>query len=126
MRKAQQALYEFHQKFGSVYNNVPTVPDKKTLQLRVNLIKEEAAEFEEAANNQDLIEMADAIADILYVTLGAACALGVDAEALFNEVHRSNMTKVWADGSVRKREADGKILKPPTYSPADIEKVLFG
>jgi predicted HAD superfamily Cof-like phosphohydrolase len=72
----------------------------------------------------NLVEAADAIGDILVVTYGAANRLGVDAQSIFNEVNRSNMSKVWEDGTIHKRESDGKVIKPPTYSPANIAGVL--
>jgi energy-coupling factor transport system permease protein len=78
----------------------------------------------EDAPKPDIIEMADAIADINYVVEGAAITLGVNAEALGDEVHRSNMSKLFPDGQPHYRE-DGKVIKPPTYSKADIVSVLF-
>jgi len=71
----------------------------------------------------DLTETADAIADIQVVNLGAANACGIPSALVFDEVHRSNMTKRWPDGTIHKRE-DGKVIKPDTYSPADIEEVF--
>lgn len=136
----QQHVRSMMDLFGQTCPTKPTVPDRQTLQLRARLIYEEAKEFIAAAGcviendvvltdleiEPDLVEMADAIGDILVVTYGAANALGVDAESIFNEVHRSNLTKLW-DGpngpEVRKRE-DGKVIKPPTYSPADIKGEL--
>lgn len=60
---------------------------------------------------------------MLYVVYGAAVTYGIDLEPIFDEIHRSNMSKLWPDGTVQKRE-DGKVLKPPTYSPADLEPIL--
>jgi predicted HAD superfamily Cof-like phosphohydrolase len=119
MRSAQQNLRDFHRKFGLTINDTPTVPDDQVLQFRINLINEEAEEFAQAAKTRNLVEMADALADLVYVTLGAAVSLGIDLAPIFKEVHRSNMTKVWPDGQVHRR-ADGKVIKPPTYSPANI------
>jgi predicted HAD superfamily Cof-like phosphohydrolase len=123
MRAAQAKLREFHIAFAQLANDRPQMIPDAELKLRWELINEEAAEFQEAAEKRDLVGMADAIADIIYVTLGTAEALGLDAEPFFNEVHRSNMTKVWPDGTVRKSET-GKVLKPDTYSPADIRAEL--
>jgi predicted HAD superfamily Cof-like phosphohydrolase len=123
MRSAQKNLRDFHEKFGLTINDTPTIPGDDVLQFRVNLINEEAEEFEQAAKARNLVEMADALADVIYVALGAAVSLGIDLEPVFEEVHRSNMTKVWADGQVRRRE-DGKVIKPPTYSPANIAQEL--
>ena len=123
MRSAQLNLRDFHEKFGLTVNDTPTIPGDDVLQFRVNLINEEAEEFEQAAKARNLVEMADALADVIYVALGAAVSLGIDLEPVFEEVHRSNMTKVWSDGQVRRRE-DGKVIKPPTYSPANIAQEL--
>jgi predicted HAD superfamily Cof-like phosphohydrolase len=119
----EQAVKNFHNKFGLTINTVPTVPSQNDLALRMSLIEEEAREFREAAEKGDLVGMADAIADLLYVTFGAAVTCGINTSTVFNEVHRSNMTKIWPDGTVRHRE-DGKVLKPPTYSKADVSGVL--
>jgi len=123
MQSAQTNLRDFHDKFGLTINETPTIPGDDVLQFRINLINEEAEEFEQAAKARNLVEMADALADLLYVTLGAAVSLGIDMAPVFEEVHRSNMTKVWPDGQVRRR-ADGKVIKPPTYSPANIAREL--
>jgi len=124
MTPEQAAVKLFHEKFGLTINSKPTIPDPKDIKLRINLINEEAKEFEEASCLKDPIEVADALADLLYVLHGAALTWGIDLEPVFKEVQRSNMSKVWSDGTVHKREEDGKILKPPTYSPADIISVL--
>jgi predicted HAD superfamily Cof-like phosphohydrolase len=93
------------------------IPPKDRLR-RARLIFTEAAEFIEAADKDDFVEMIDALADILVVTYGTAVELGVDLEPIFAEVHRSNMSK---DGG---RDAGGKILKGPSYSPPDLRRVL--
>jgi predicted HAD superfamily Cof-like phosphohydrolase len=87
------------------------------------LIEEEFWELKQAFSEGDVVAYADAVADLLYVVYGTADEAGIDADAVFAEVHRSNMSKVGADGKVLKR-ADGKILKPDTYSPPDVESVL--
>jgi predicted HAD superfamily Cof-like phosphohydrolase len=115
---------KFHETFGLTINEKPTIPSGKDAALRVNLINEEAKEFEEATNAKDIVKVADALADLLYVVYGAALTYGLDMEPIFREVQRSNMSKIWDDGTVHKRESDGKILKPTTYSPADISKVI--
>lgn len=171
---------EFHQKFDlpNLVGEPSIVEERKA--LRFELIREEVEELRVALEAHDKIETADALADIVYVAVGAALEFGIDLEAVqlemipvgdfremaktvevlrlavgisnvtgvsvclakicqiayvmakrysipldavLEEVHRSNMTKVWADGTVHKRE-DGKVLKPPTYSPADIGSVL--
>lgn len=123
MVKMQQQVEDFHRKFSLATGVNPGVPDDNVLALRRELIKEEANEFIKAAFDRDLPAMVDGIADLLYVVFGAAVSLGVDIEQYFDEVHRSNMSKVWEDGTIHRRD-DGKILKPPTYSPADIIGLL--
>lgn len=123
MADVQAQVREFHEKFGVECALYPSFPDQKTCQLREDLIEEEFIELSDAINNRDIVKVADALGDILYVVYGAALAFGIDMGPVSDEVHRSNMTKVWPDGTVRRRH-DGKILKPPTYSPADIEAVL--
>ena len=93
--------------------------------LRASLIMEEAGEFEDAVANGDWIGAIDAICDLLYVTYGAASAMGIDIEPFFDEVHRSNMSKVDPETGMPIYRDDGKVLKPSTYSPADLKKVLL-
>ena len=123
MRDALALVWQFCEKFGVACRTRPTVPSAEELKLRVKLIHEEANEFDDAAAIGDLVGMADALADLTYVVLQAALVCGIELDPVFREVHRSNMTKVWEDGTVHRRE-DGKILKPPTYSPADVARVL--
>lgn len=92
--------------------------EQKLLYLR--LIQEEFAELQQAASAKEEL---DALIDILVVTIGAIHSAGFDAEGAWNEVMRSNFSKIAADGKVKKRE-DGKVLKPPTYSPPDLEPYL--
>lgn len=123
MSAVDTALREWHSRFGVPILDAPKFPGRERADLRVKLINEEALEFQQAAERGDLIEMADALADLVYVVYGAALECGIPLDDCFDEVHRSNMTKVWDDGTVHYRE-DGKVLKPPTYSPADIALVL--
>lgn len=81
--------------------------------------------FAEASIGQDLQEVKLSLENLLNLSYAVAAAAGIDIGPVFEEVQRSNMSKVWADGSVRRRETDGKIMKPPTYSPADIKGVLL-
>lgn len=114
---------EFMETFGqNVYDN-PTFPSKKVQKMRVKLIREELKELVEAINENDIVEVADALTDILYVTYGAGHAFGIDLDACFKEVQRSNMTKLGADGKPVYRE-DGKVIKGPNYSEPDLQKVL--
>lgn len=119
MDKVQKGVLDFHQKYGCVVNEKPTIPDAETLLLRARLIVEEASEFMKAASTNDLDGMADAIADILYVTYGTAVVLGIDMEPISDEVQRSNMTK---DGGGK--DSGGKIMKGPDFSKPRIDKCL--
>jgi predicted HAD superfamily Cof-like phosphohydrolase len=82
------------------------------------------SEFAEATANRDIVEIADALADIVYVAYGAAITYGIDLDAVFDEVHRSNMTKLDDDGRPIYRE-DGKVIKSANFRPPDIRSVLL-
>lgn len=130
MDKIQQMVKEFHEKFDCVVNDRPTVPDLATMLLRADLISEEFEELEEKGfdfistpSKPDLVQIADALGDILYVVYGTAVSCGIDMEPIVAEIHRSNMSKVQPDGTILRRE-DGKIIKPDTYSPADIKSII--
>jgi len=113
----------FMENFGQ---EVKTTPDLSTLEvraLRYDLIKEEVEELFDAIAENDLVDIADALTDILYVTYGAGHAFGIDLDACFDEVQRSNMSKLGADGKPIYRE-DGKILKGPNYFAPDLEKFV--
>ena len=122
MQNELNKVKEFMTACGQEVNAVPTIPDEATRDLRYNLIIEEVNELHYVTTHIDAL---DAITDILYVLLGTAHAYGLadKLEAAFNEVHRSNMTKVMPDRKVMKRD-DGKIIKPDTYEPPNLEKVL--
>lgn len=98
----------------------PTIPSDKIQRLRVSLVLDEALELDLAFRNNDLVEVADAIADLLYVIYGTAVACGIDAQKCLDEVHRSNMTKL--DGMVVRE--DGKILKGPHYDPPNLKRII--
>lgn len=91
--------------------------------LRQALIEEETSELREAVADQDIVAVADALADIVYVAYGTACVYGIDLDAVLDEVHASNMTKLGADGRPVRR-ADGKILKGPGFRQPDIAAAL--
>ena len=101
----------------------PEFPDEHTQRLRINLIEEELDELQLAVDNEDMVEVADALTDLLYVVYGAGHAFGIDLDECFHEVHRSNLSKLGTDFKPIKRE-DGKVLKPDTYSPPDLKTVL--
>lgn len=113
---------EFMKACDQEVKDIPTMPDISTRILRLNLILEEYKELEDADDEEDLVGIADALTDILYVVYGAGHAYGIDLDACFREVHRSNMTKV-VDGKVVKN-ADGKVMKPPSYNQPNLQLVL--
>jgi predicted HAD superfamily Cof-like phosphohydrolase len=115
---AQFLVREFHEAFALPAPERPTL-DGFPGDLRVRLIEEEAEEFRQAVARGDLVEMVDALCDLLYVTYGAAVSLGVDLEPFFAEVHRSNMAKRGAA-----KRADGKQLKPEGWEPPRIADLL--
>jgi predicted HAD superfamily Cof-like phosphohydrolase len=119
-----EALRASHAAWRLEVNDHPTldVPDAVKA-IRCALIEEEAAEFRAALEEGDLVAVADAVADLLYVVYGAALTFGIPAAEVFAEVHRSNMTKLGEDGLPIYRE-DGKVLKGPHYSPPDLAPIL--
>lgn len=123
MNPLQAKVKEFHDAYGLSDPPAPAIPPAEVRQLRFHLIDEEAVEFREASDAGDLPAAIKELCDLLYVVLGAANAYGIDIEPFFDEVHRSNMTKLWPGGEVRKN-AMGKVVKPPTYSPADMQRIL--
>lgn len=125
MSRIAQQVREFHEVFGCDIAPHPTPGTWELRDLRAGLIEEEFDELLDAMGAQDIVEMADALGDLLYVTYGAALAFGIDLDAVVDEIHRSNMSKLDADGKPIHRE-DGKVLKGPRYSRPDIESVLYG
>ena len=118
-------MKEFHAAFGLRISNTPKIPpDSKVLELRDNLIAEEFQEYREAVRNNDIVAVADALTDLLYVVYGACVSFGIDADRCFEEVHRSNMSKLGADGLPIRRESDGKVLKGPNFSQPDLVSIL--
>lgn len=126
MSNTFEMVREFHEKFGHpVKTDGADVAalDERTKALRVALIEEELDELREAVANDDTVEVADALADLAYVINGFALVAGIDLPEVTREVHRSNMSKLGADGKPIYRE-DGKILKGPDYFRPDIAAVL--
>jgi predicted HAD superfamily Cof-like phosphohydrolase len=119
-------LEEFHRVFGAHMASAPTADlPEEVISLRVSLIQEELNEYREAAEARDLVGIADALSDLMYVVLGTYVAHGLQdlAKPLFAEVHRSNMSKLDADGKVHYR-ADGKVLKSSLWTPPDLQAIL--
>jgi predicted HAD superfamily Cof-like phosphohydrolase len=116
---------DFMEVFGQEIKDEPQIPDWNTCSLRLDLITEEVRELEVALANEDIVDIADALTDILYVVYGAGHSFGIDLDACFAEVHRSNMSKLGQDGKPIYRE-DGKVLKGPDYSDPDLASILEG
>ena len=114
---------DFMQAFGQSVETQPTWPDFSTRELRVDLIQEEVDELIEAIANKDMVEIADALTDILYVVYGAGHTFGIDLDECFAEVHLSNMSKLGEDGTPLKNEA-GKVMKGPGFFAPDLESIL--
>lgn len=123
--RAAAQVAQFHHAYGLPVRSTPSAqavaPGEVT--LRQALIEEEVAELAAAARAGDIVGVADALADIVYVAYGTAHCYGIDLDAVLDEVHASNMTKLGADGRPVRR-ADGKVLKGPDYRPPDIATVL--
>jgi predicted HAD superfamily Cof-like phosphohydrolase len=113
---------EFHTTYGVPIRNVP-IADPPDSDLRTRLLAEEVQEYYDAVEAGDVVEVADALADIAYVVFGTALVHGIDLDAVLEEVHRSNMSKLGDDGQPVCRE-DGKVLKGPRYFRPDIARVL--
>jgi predicted HAD superfamily Cof-like phosphohydrolase len=113
---------DFHVAFGQRVGEKPELPNNDERILRVNLIAEEIEEYMDAEENNDIVEIADALADIIYIACGTAVSYGIPLDEIFNEVHRSNMAKL-VDGKVLRR-ADGKIQKPEGWTAPDIKSII--
>lgn len=114
---------EFHQAFGQRVGKKPELPDREERELRKKLLAEEYTEYVVAEYRNDLVEIADALADIIYIACGTAVSYGIPLDKLFAEVHRSNMAKL-VDGKVIRR-SDGKVQKPEGWIPPDVKSVLY-
>ena len=117
------SVKKFMEVFGQEVKTKAEFPSEKIVRLRYNLIKEELDEFEQALKDKDLKEVADALTDILYVTYGAGHAFGIDLDKCFDEVQRSNMSKLGDDGKPIYNE-HGKVMKGPKYFQPDLAKFV--
>ena len=113
----------FMKTFGQEVKSKPSLSTDKINKLRLDLIKEELEELKEAMNNKDLLEVADALTDILYVTYGAGHAFGIDLDKCFDEVQNSNMSKLDTNGKPIYNDS-GKVMKGPNYFKPDLSKFL--
>jgi predicted HAD superfamily Cof-like phosphohydrolase len=126
MQNKMSAVKKFHESFKIGYNNTPIADlGKEKNKLRYDLMAEENSEYIEAANNGDLVEVADALGDMLYILCGSIIEHGLQdkIEDVFNEIQRSNMSKLGEDGKPIFRQ-DGKVLKGPNYFKPNISKIL--
>jgi predicted HAD superfamily Cof-like phosphohydrolase len=114
---------EFMMGFRQEVKTSPEFPDSNVVDLRIRLIAEELQELCESVENEDIIEVADALADLLYVVYGAGHAFGIDLDECFEEVHESNMSKLDDDGNPIYRD-DGKVLKSDNFFEPDLKRVL--
>ena len=113
----------FMKTFGQEVKMKPSFSTEKINKLRINLIKEELEELTEAMKKKDLLEVADALTDILYVTYGAGHAFGIDLDKCFDEVQNSNMSKLDENGKPIYNES-GKVMKGPNYFKPDLSKFV--
>ena len=114
----------FMKTFGQEVKSKPSLSSDKINNLRINLIEEELKELKEAIKNGDLKETIDALTDILYVTYGAGHSFGVNLDECFEEVQKSNMSKLGSDGKPIYNE-QGKVMEGPKYFKPDLKKFLF-
>ena len=118
-----EKVKEFMTTFGQEVKSKAEFPNEKIVELRKKLIDEEFNELKDAINENDLIEVADALTDILVVTYGAGVAFGIDLDKCFKEVHRSNMSKLSKDGKPIYNEF-GKVMKGPNYFKPNLKQYL--
>ena len=114
----------FMKTFGQDVKDKPSFSTDKINKLRIDLIKEELAELIEAMKNKDLLEVADALTDILYVTYGAGHSFGINLDKCFDEVQNSNMSKLDDNGKPIYNES-GKVMKGPNYFKPDLSKLII-
>ena len=113
----------FMKTFGQEVKNKASFSSDKINKLRIDLIKEELEELTQAMNNRDLLEVADALTDILYVTYGAGHAFGIDLDKCFEEVQNSNMSKLDENGKPIYNDS-GKVMKGPNYFKPNLSKFV--
>ena len=118
-----QKVKNFMMAFGQEVKSEPSFSNEKINELRYNLIKEELDELKIAMDNKDLLEVADALTDILYVTYGAGHAFGINLDKCFKEVQNSNMSKLGNDGKPIYNDK-GKVMKGPNYFKPDLSKFI--
>ena len=118
-----ESVKKFMQTFGQEIKTKASFPNDKITKLRIDLIREELSELEEAIEKKDIKEAADALTDILYVTYGAGHAFGINLDKCFEEVQNSNMSKLGSDGKPIYNE-NGKVMKGPDYFKPNLNKFV--
>ena len=118
-----ESVKKFMQTFGQEIKTKASFPNDKIIKLRLDLIREELSELEEAIEKKDIKEVADALTDILYVTYGAGHAFGINLDKCFEEVQNSNMSKLGSDGKPIYNE-NGKVMKGPDYFKPNLNKFV--
>ena len=118
------SVKKFMLTFGQDVKNKASFPNAKIQNLRIDLIDEELTELKDAIKNNDIVEVADALTDLLYVTYGAGHAFGIDLDKCFNEVQSSNMSKFDQSGKPIFND-NGKVLKGPNYFKPNLKKIIF-
>ena len=113
----------FMNTYGQDVKEKAEFPENKIVQLRIDLIEEELNELKEAIKNKDIVEVADALTDILYVTYGAGHSFGVNLDECFDEVQRSNMSKLGEDGQPIYNDS-GKVMKGPNYFAPNLKNIV--
>jgi predicted HAD superfamily Cof-like phosphohydrolase len=125
MNTNYQDVVDFHNKFGLKYDGKPNPLDKSTQSYRVHFLEEELSEFISSANLDDVVGMADALVDIVYVAMGTAYMMGLPWQQLWDEVQRSNMDKVRAsDASQSKRKNSLDVVKPQGWVGPDLKSII--
>ena len=118
-----ESVKKFMETFGQEVRTNASFPNNKITNLRLDLIREELSELQEAVDKKDLKEVADALTDLLYVTYGAGHAFGIDLDKCFEEVQNSNMSKLGENGKPIYNE-NGKVMKGPNYFKPDLSKII--
>lgn len=117
-------VYQFHETYNQPRPNTLTLLDKTRAQLRNGLIEEELQELKEAQEDGDIVEIADALGDLVYVVIGEAIEYGIDLDAVMAEIQRSNLSKLDPATGLPIYREDGKVLKGGNFTPPNIAKVL--
>tara|TARA_B100001939_G_C16816914_1_gene562571 strand:- start:222 stop:599 length:378 start_codon:yes stop_codon:yes gene_type:complete len=118
-----EKVIQFMNTYNQEVKRKAELPNEDIVELRLDLIEEEVSELEDAIDDKDIVAVADALTDILYVVYGAGAAFGINLDACFHEVHSSNMSKLGEDGKPIYRE-DGKVMKGPNFREPNLKSIL--